>query len=83
MTSSATDIHVTDTAITAVLVGGDWLGVSGVLISFADYTASHPSGPTTVTAHGLHLSALITSGPGNGQRLVAPLGDVQAIRVAP
>lgn len=73
----AVDIHVTDAAIRAVLVGGEWVEVSNVLVSFADYTA----GGNTVTGHGLHLSANIRTGPHNGEKLISPLSEIQAIRL--
>lgn len=73
-------ISLSDANIKAVLVGGDWVNVSGVVIDYAEYTATHTGTPATITAHGLHLYALIRGGPNNGAALVAPLAEIQAVR---
>jgi len=63
-----------------VLVGGEWLAVTGVTVDFAEYVAPD----SRRYARGPHLNATLgPGGPHNGQRLVVPLTRVEAIRVAP
>jgi hypothetical protein len=64
--------------VSAVLVGGDWTNVHSVVVAYAEFTA----GPSTWAA-GLYLAATIQGGPHNGDRIVTPLRDVGALRVAP
>lgn len=70
-------IDVTDAAISAVLISGDWVNVSGVVI---DYVEFH-DGSNRVIAHGQYLAGTIHGGPNNGQKLVAPLSRIDAVRV--
>jgi len=70
-------VDVTD--VTAVHIGGEWVRVTDVTVDFAEYVTA----PGTRHGRGPHLAATIQGGPQNGQRLVAPLSRVEAVRVNP
>jgi endonuclease/exonuclease/phosphatase (EEP) superfamily protein YafD len=69
-------ITVDAAKIAAVLVGGEWFTVTAVSIDQAEYAA-----PAQRYARGLHLRATLQQGPHSGDRLVAPLFRVEAIRL--
>jgi hypothetical protein len=73
-------IHVDTDAIAALLLGGDWVQVRDVAVSFADFTRHTDTGSHT-WAVGMYLSATIRTGPQSGQQVVARLADVAAIRL--
>lgn len=70
-------IEVIDAAISAVLIGGEWVRVNNVVVDFAQFRAAG----VTITGRGQYLSATIQGGPNNGQNLVAALSRIDAVRV--
>lgn len=76
------DINVVDTAITGVLISGEWLNVHTVVITWAEFTRTTPT-TTHTWAVGLYLAATVSGGPHSGRRIVAPLRSIDAFRVNP
>jgi hypothetical protein len=73
-------ITVDQSQIRAVLLGGEWLNVTGVDVDFAEYVAPD----SRRYARGPHLTGTLgPGGPNAGQRLVTPLSRVEGIRTGP
>lgn len=77
--TDAVEIHVVDSAILAVLIAGAWVEVVDVVVSFAEYRQA--TADPVLARGGLHLSARISTGAHHGDRIVARLSEIQAIRV--
>jgi hypothetical protein len=77
-------IHVVDDDITALLLAGQqsFTNVRDVTVGFADFTQTTPGGPVTTYGVGQYVAATIRGGQHNGDRIVAPLRAVHAVRVA-
>jgi hypothetical protein len=69
-------ITVTESLITGVLIGGTWLNVRDVTVDWAEYQTPGP----LRFARGMHLQATIRTGPNSGDRVVAALERVEAVR---
>jgi hypothetical protein len=69
------DVDAAD--IAALLLGGEWVNVHDVEVASASFTV----GPTTTYGVGAYVAATVQGGPHNGDRIVAPLDAVEALRV--
>lgn len=70
-------ITVRDADVTAVLISGDWVNVTGVTVDWAEFE----NAATRIAAHGQYLIATISGGPNNGKKIVAPLSHIDGVRV--
>jgi hypothetical protein len=78
----ATEINVDSAQIRAVMLAGEWVRVTDVIVSFAAFTVTDAAGVRTTHARGPHLSARVVGGPHSGERLVAALAQIEAVTVA-
>jgi hypothetical protein len=71
-------ITVNESQVRAVLIGGQWWNVTAVTVDWAEYESPGPHR----FGRGLHLQATLgPGGPNAGDRLVAPLSRVEAVRM--